>query len=368
MNIPFVDLRAQYASIKTEIDIAIHDIIENTAFIGGEALKIFESKFALFCEAKHCIGVGNGTDAICIVLKAMGIGEGDEVVVPANSFIATSEAVTLAGAKVVFCDVDPDRYTIDPTLIEKKITPKTKAIIAVHLYGCPAEMDSINQIAHKHGLFVIEDAAQAHGALYKGCKVGTLGDAACFSFYPGKNLGAYGDGGAIVTNDDDLAKWVRMYANHGRIGKYNHEFEGTNSRLDGLQAAILGVKLGHLQKWTDARLIKAKKYNELLAKCKGVACPVIPDDTIPVFHLYVIRTDRREELQVFLKASGVSCGVHYPIALPNLDAYSYLGHSKQDFPVSSAYQEQLLSLPMCPELTEDQIAYVAERIIQFMAQ
>ena len=364
MNVPFVDLKAQYLSIKEEMDNAIQYIIENTAFIGGDALKTFESRFAEFCGANYCVGVGNGTDALWIVLKSLGIGNGDEVIVPANSFVATSEAVTMAGAKVVFCDVDKARYTIDPALIESKISSRTKAIIPVHLYGCPADMDSINEIARKYQLYVIEDAAQAHGAVYKGQKVGTLGDAACFSFYPGKNLGAYGDGGAVVTNNGELAKKVRMYANHGRIGKYNHEFEGVNSRLDGLQAAVLNIKLNYLQKWSDDRLRNARRYNELLADCSSVICPIIPEETIPVFHLYVIRTEQRDALKDFLKENGISSGVHYPIALPNLDAYKYLGHTAGDFPISSMYQEKILSLPMYPELTDEMIKWVVGKVIE----
>jgi len=365
MKIPFVDLKAQYNSIKAEMDPAIKNIIENTAFIGGDAVKTFESNFATFCNAKNCVGVGNGTDALWIVLKSLGVGSGDEVIVPANSFVATSEAVSMAGAKVVFCDADKSRYTINPSLIEEKITSKTKVIIPVHLYGCPADMDPINVIAKKYNLFVIEDAAQAHGAVYKGKKVGTLGDVACFSFYPGKNLGAYGDGGAVVTNNDDLAKRVRMYANHGRIGKYNHEFEGANSRLDGLQAAVLNVKLKHLQGWSDARLSNAHRYNELLSNCPFVTCPIIPKETSPVFHLYVIRLDRRDELKDFLGQNNISSGVHYPIALPNLDAYKYLKHEPEDFPVSSTYQKTILSLPMYPELTNEMIQWVAEKIKEF---
>jgi dTDP-4-amino-4,6-dideoxygalactose transaminase len=253
MDIPFVDLKSQYMGIKDEIDAVISQVISKSAFIGGAYVHSFETAYAAFCNVKHCIGVGNGTDALFITLKALGIGPGDEIITAANSFIATSEAITMAGAKVVFVDINPQTYNIDTSQIERKITKKTKAIIPVHLYGQPANMDPILDIAEKYNLSVVEDAAQAHGALYKGRAIGSIGDMACFSFYPGKNLGAYGDGGAITTNNDEFALKARMIANHGRIDKYDHEIEGVNSRLDGLQAAILMVKLQHLIQWTENR-------------------------------------------------------------------------------------------------------------------
>lgn len=249
MRVPFADLRTQYLSIESEVDLALESIFCESSYIGGEDLNKFENRFAEYCNAKYCVGVGNGTDALWISLKMLGIGSGDEVIVPANSFIATAEAVTLAGATVVFCDVDPSRYTIEANLIESKISENTRAIIPVHLYGCPADMDPINRIAKEYALYVVEDAAQAHGAEYKNKKVGRLGDVACFSFYPGKNLGAYGDAGAVVTNNCELADNIRMFSNHGRKNKYDHLFEGVNSRLDTLQAAILNVKLDHLDTW-----------------------------------------------------------------------------------------------------------------------
>ena len=361
MEIPFVDLKAQYASIKGEIDQAISDVISSSAFIGGPFVKAFESSFAAFCGAKHCIGVGNGTDAIFLVLKAMGIGRGDEVITAANSFIATSEAITMAGARVVFVDIDSRTFNIDPSKLENKITTKTKAIIPVHLYGQPAEMDPILEIARNHGLKVIEDAAQAHGATYKGRRVGTLGDAACFSFYPGKNLGAYGDGGAIVTSDDELAIKARMLANHGRVDKYDHKIEGVNSRLDGLQAAILSAKLPHLSAWTESRRKNAKLYNELLTGISSIETPVEAAEVKSVYHLYVIRVKNglRSQLQQHLKNMGVSTGIHYPIALPALSAYSYLNHRDGDFPTAISASKEILSLPMFPELNEEQIRYTA---------
>ena len=365
MKIPFVDLKAQYESIKEEICEAINKVISNSAFIGGSFLGQFEINYAKFCEVENCIGVGNGTDAIFIALKALEIGEGDEVITPANSFIATSEAISLTGARVIFCDVDENTYNIDTGLIEDKITEKTKAIVPVHLYGQPADMDKIMEIAKKYGLFVVEDCAQAHGARYKGKIVGTFGNIGCFSFYPGKNLGAYGDGGAIVTNHKVLADKMRMYANHGRSEKYHHEFEGVNSRLDGIQAAILDTKLDHLKDWLKRRNDNARLYNSKLEGIKEAIPPVIPDEWDHVFHLYVVRVKKREEIMDYLKGKGISVGIHYPIALPNLKAYKYLGHKPADFPISSKLQGEILSLPMYPELSEPQIDYIIDAIKNF---
>lgn len=366
MKIPFVDLKTQYHNIQSEIDSAISEVIENTAFIGGPFAKAFEDRFAEFCGVQYCVGVGNGTDALFIALKAMGIGPGDEVITVANSFIATSEAITAAGAKVVFVDIDPVTYNIDTRQIENKITGKTKAIIPVHLYGQPANMDPILQIAEKHGLKILEDAAQAHGAVYKGRKIGSIGHAGSFSFYPGKNLGAYGDAGAIVTHDEDLAIKARMIANHGRVQKYDHDMEGVNSRLDGIQGAVLGVKLKHLDNWTEMRRKNAYLYNELLADTP-LTTPAEIDNVRAVYHLYVVRipNGKREDLQPYLKEQGVAIGIHYPIALPNLNAYSYLNHSPGDFPEATKASQEILSLPMYPELQREQIEYVVEKIKGF---
>ena len=367
MNIQLVDLQAQYSNIKTEINAVVSDVISKSAFIGGSYLKSFETAFAGFCNVKHCIGVGNGTDAIFIALKALGIGKGDEVITAANSFIATSEAITMTGARVVFVDIDPRTYNMDPNKLEdylkKRLTPQPKAVIPVHLYGQPADMDSILAIARKHNLKIVEDAAQAHGAFYKGRIIGSLGDMACFSFYPGKNLGAYGDAGAIVTNSDELAVKARMFANHGRIDKYDHEIEGVNSRLDGLQAAILGVKLKHLPEWSEKRMKNAYLYNEYL-KGTDLITPVEIDNVKAVYHLYVVRVqkEKRKQLQEHLKSKGISTGIHYPIALPNLKAYSYLNHNGSDFPEATKASQEILSLPMYPELEEKQIEYVGEKI------
>ena len=367
MNIPFVDLKAQYNSIKPEIDQAMADILTKTAFIGGPAVTSFEEKFAAYCESEFCVGVGNGTDAIFIALKAMGIGAGDEVITVANSFIATSEAITATGARVVFVDINPRTYNIATDQIEARITSRTRAIIPVHLFGQPVDMDPVVALARKHGLKILEDAAQAHGAVYKGRKVGSMGDVACFSFYPGKNLGAYGDAGAIVTKNEKLALKARMIANHGRTEKYNHELEGVNSRMDGLQGAILGVKLNHLNDWTESRRRNAYLYNDYL-KGTGLVTPGEIEEVKAVYHLYVVRvdSDKREDFQAYLKSKGIATGIHYPIALPNLTAYKYLGHTEKDFPEASKASVEIVSLPMFPELREEQIAYVAEQVKGFM--
>ncbi len=370
MEIPFVDLKQQYNSIKKEVDSAINDIIENTAFIKGKAVADFETSYAKAIGVKHCIGVGNGTDALVISMKALGIKPGDEVITAANSFIATSEAISAVGAKVVLVDINPDTYNIDINQTEKKITKKTKVIIPVHLYGQPADMESILAITNNYNLKVIEDSAQAHLAEYqfsssKWQMTGTMGDMATFSFFPGKNLGAYGDAGAIVTDDAALAEKARMYANHGRIAKYDHEFEGYNSRLDGLQAAILNVKLKYIKSWTNQRRNVAKLYTSLLKDIPEIVCPQVENKYRPAWHLYVIRTEKRDELQTFLKSKGIATGIHYPIALPNLKAYQYLGHSPGDFPVATSFQNQILSLPVFPEISEKQIHYIVNNIRSF---
>lgn len=356
-KIPFVDLNAQYLSIKDDIDAVLQRVILDSAFIGGKFVKSFEDSFAEYVGVKHCIGVGNGTDAIAVALRALGVGPGDEVITVANSFIATSEAITMAGARVVFVDCDPATYNIDISKIEAAINPKTKAIIPVHLYGRPADMFQIMKLAGHHGLYVVEDAAQAHGAVIDGQRIGTFGHLACFSFYPGKNLGAYGDGGAIVTTDDDLAQRCRMIANHGRFEKYDHALEGINSRLDGMQAAVLTVKLKHLEEWTEKRRKAAALYSELLQSCH-VVLPTETSDMRSVYHLYVIKVENRQHIQDGLAAAGISTGIHYPIALPNLEAYRYLGHTPGDFPVATQNSGEILSLPMFPELTPEQIECV----------
>lgn len=361
MNVPFVDLRAQYLSIKQSIDDAIFKVIDETAFIGGEYVRNFERDFAALLGARHCIGVANGTDAIYITLKMLGIGPGDEVITTAASWISTSETITQAGATPVFVDIHPETFTINPALIESKITERTKAIIPVHLYGQAAHVGEIKQLCEKHGLYLIEDCAQSHLSEENEKIVGTFGIASTYSFYPGKNLGAYGDAGAVVTNDDSLAEKVRMYANHGALKKHEHKIEGVNSRLDSLQAAILSVKLPHLKEWTAKRIKNADLYLIGL-KNTDVIAPVVRKDTKHSFHLFVVRSNNREALKRHLETNGIQTAVHYPTALPNLPAYKYLKHLPHDFPVATKYQSQILSLPMYPELTEEQINYVCEMI------
>lgn len=356
MKVPFVDLRAQYLSLKDEFDAAILDVVGNTAFVAGKYAAKFEEEFAAYIGAKHCVAVANGTDAIEIALQAVGIGPGDEVIVPANTFFATAEAVHNIGAEPVYVDCEPNFFNIDTTKIEAAISPETRAIIPVHLYGLPAEMDAVMEIARKHGLKVIEDCAQAHGAKYKGRTVGTFGDAATFSFYPGKNLGAYGDAGAIVTNDEETATRARLIANHGQPSKYRHTIVGRNSRMDGIQAAVLSFKLKHLDSWLDARRANAARYNELLAET-GIALPQTPEHIEHTFHLYVIRLKGRDTVAAKLNEAGIDTGLHYPTALPFLETYAS-AYQPSDFPVAHSQMGELLSLPMYAELTGEQIDHV----------
>lgn len=363
MKVPFVDLKSQYLSIKEEIDRAIQEVIDNAEFVGGQNVKNFEDAFARYTGAGHAVGCANGTDAIEIALKAMGIQPGDEVIVPACTWISTAEAVSAIEAIPVFADVLPGLYTIDPEDIERKLTNKTRAIIPVHLYGLPAEMDEIMHIANKHGIQVMEDCAQAHGAIYKDQKVGTFGQAASFSFYPGKNLGAYGDAGSMITEDQEIAEKMRMLCNHGQKGKHNHLIEGRNSRLDGIQAAILKVKLDHIEQWTVARQENARYYNKRLADSSFVT-PLIPDYSSHVFHLYVVQVENREQIRKLLAEKDIGTGIHYPTPLPYLKAYEKLGHKPADFPVSYKQKDKILSLPMFPELTREQIEYVCEALME----
>ena len=346
MHVPFANIQIQYQQLKSEIKAGIDSVLDDFAFINGPYAQKFEEKFAKAIKVKYVIGVSNGTDAIIVALKSLGIGYGDEVITAANSFIATSEAISAVGAKVVFVDCDSDTFNIDANQIESKITTQTKAIIPVHLYGRCADMDKIIKIAKKHSLYVIEDCAQAHLAEYKSQEhgwqtVGTIGDVATFSFYPGKNLGAYGDAGAVVTNNKELGVRIRMFANHGRISKYDHEFEGLNCRLDGIQASILSIKLQYLSEWTESRRRAAKLYNQLLGKIPSVVIPTYQYYQSHVFHLYVIKVDNRDELKEYLKSKNIDTGIHYPIALPNLKAYNYLNHSVNDFPVAAKLSKEI---------------------------
>ncbi len=363
MNIPFVDLKAQYLSIKPEIDHAIQQILENANFVGGQSVKDFEENFSRFMGVKHCIACGNGTDSIEILLQAMGIGQGDEVIVPALSWISTSEAVSYIGATPIFVDID-EYFTIDVAKIEEKITPKTKAIIPVHLYGQPANMPKIMELAKKHNLKILEDCAQAHNATIAGQKVGTFGDCASFSFYPGKNLGAYGDAGAMTTNHEEIAEKARRIANHGQIKKHDHAIEGRNSRMDTLQASILNVKLPHLSTWTQKRQENAKIYTNLLQDNPNIISPKTRENASHVYHLYVIRAQNREALQAKLAQKGIQTAIHYPTALPFLACYKDRNFTKNDFPMAYQCQHEILSLPMYAELSEESIKYVATEIVK----
>jgi len=359
MKVPFVDLHAQYLSIKAEIDSAIAEVIAESAFIRGRHVDSFERVWADALKVKHCVSCANGTDALYIAMRGLGITHGDEVITTAHSWIATSETITQAGGRVVFCDTQKDTFNIDPNLIEARITKSTVGIIPVHLYGQPADMDEIMAIAKKHNLWVIEDCAQAHLATYRGKLVGTFGNAATFSFYPGKNLGAYGDAGCIVTNDDRLADWTATFARHG--GKGEHVIEGINSRMDGLQAAILNVKFPHLPAWTTARRRIAARYNELLGGIDNLSTPKVEANRSHAYHLYVVATDKRELLKKSLGDAGITTSLNYPKALPFYPAYSYLGHKSTDFPVAYQNQSRILSLPIYPEMTDDMIEYVADQ-------
>lgn len=368
MNVPFVDLKAQYLTIKDEIDRSIQDVLNESSFVGGKRVAAFETALSQLYGSRNSIGVGNGTDAIFIALKMLGIGPGDEVITSAISWISTSETITLAGAKPVFADIHPDYFTLDPDAVVSKITPRTRAIIPVHLYGQAAHVGTIAELCKQHQLRLIEDCAQAHLTEENGGKVGLFGDAATLSFYPGKNLGAYGDAGAIITNNDDLAVKMRMFANHGALKKHEHEMEGLNSRLDALQASILAVKIRYLEQWTNLRIAHAAQYTNLLQGIGDIQIPLVRNGTKHTFHLYVIRTKKRDALKKYLGEKGIQVSVHYPTALPNLPAYAYLGHTPADFPVASRYQDEILSLPMYPELSEESIVYVCDAIKQFFAK
>lgn len=361
MTVPFVDLKPQYQSIKDEIDAAIRSVVESAWFVGGPELAAFEEEFAAYCETSHAVGVGNGTDALELALEALGVGPGDEVITQANTFIATASAIVRVGAKPVFVDNDPDTYVINPDLIEQAITPQTKAIIPVHLYGQPADMNPINEIAKRHNLFVVEDAAQAHGARYDGKRVGSLGDIACFSFYPGKNLGAYGDGGAITSNDAGLMERIAQLREHGRTTKYEHAVVGKNSRLDAIQAAVLRVKLRHLDTWSEQRQQAAKWYTARLAD-SPVKTPLIRAGSTHVFHLFVIETDDRDGLAEGLKEAGVATGIHYPLPLHLQPALAHLNISGRALPHCETGAHRILSLPMFPELSLQQVEHVVDAI------
>jgi dTDP-4-amino-4,6-dideoxygalactose transaminase len=359
--VPFVDLKAQYRAIKTEIDAAISRILENSQFVLGPEVAAFESEFARYTGGAHAIGVSSGTSALHLAMLAAGIGPGDEVITVPFTFVATTAAIGYTGAKPVFVDIDPASFNMDPSRIEAAITPRTKAIVPVHLYGQPADLDPILEVARRHNLVVIEDAAQAHGAEYKGRRVGSIADMGCFSFYPGKNLGAYGEGGAVVTNNPEFVRTIRMLRDWGAEKKYLHVLKGYNYRLEGIQGAILRVKLRYLEAWTEARRAHAAQYNQLLAG-SGVGTPAAMAYGRHVYHVYAVRSKQRESLQKALQDHEVQTGIHYPIPVHLLPAYSELGHRKGDFPHSEQAADEVLSLPMFPELTPAQIETVAEAV------
>ena len=360
-GIPLVDLHAQYLTIKESIDAAMRRVVESSTFIGGACVREFEQAYAADYGMAHCVSVANGTDAIYIALRMLGVGAGHEVITSAHSWIATSETISQCGAQPVFVDVD-EYYTIDPELIEAAITPRTRAIIPVHLYGQPADMTRIMSIAARHDLLVIEDCAQAHYASWCGRRVGTFGAAATFSFYPGKNLGAYGDAGAILTNDASLAERMRMYANHGSLRKHDHRMEGINSRLDALQAAILSAKLPHIHAWTRARQQVAGWYEEALRAVPGLRLPRVRESATHVWHLYVVQLQQRDAVAARLAARGIQTGVHYPTPLPLLEAYRRLEVRPGQFPAAVCNARRILSLPIYPELSRQQVELVARAL------
>ena len=380
MKVPFLDLKTQYESIKDEINEAIQQVLDSCAFAGGPFVEEFEENFAEFCQLKHCVGVGSGTEALWLALLALGVGPGDEVITVPNTFIATAEAISFCGAKPVLVDIDECTYTMDPQKLRKfleqecfldestgqPINQQTKrpvrAVIPVHIFGQMANMDPIIEIARAHGLSVIEDACQAHGAQYKGRPAGSIGDAGCFSFYPGKNLGAYGEAGAVVTNRPELAERIRALRDHGQAAKYYHETIGWNARMDGLLGAVLSTKLRHLSDWNEARIKNAQTYNELLSEVAGVITPARAEYAKHVFHIYAIRVQDRDEMISELSKKGIHCGIHYPVPIHLQKAYDFLGLGEGSFPVSEKCAMELVSLPMFPELTDDKIRYVCDKI------
>jgi len=364
MKVPLVDLRRQYEDIKDEVKKVIEEVLESGEYILGENVRKFEQEFANYCEVKYGVGVNSGSDALTLALKAVGVKSGDEVITVPNSFVSTANCIVFSGAQPVFVDIDPETLNLDPERLKEAITKKTKAIIVVHFHGHPADMDSIKEIAEKYGIYIIEDACQAHGALYKGRKVGSLGDVACFSFYPTKNLGGYGDGGIIVTNNEELADKVRSLRNYGRVAPYIYKILGYNSRLDELQAAILRVKLKHLDKWIDQRRRNASIYSQYLAEIPEIAVPIEKEYAKHVYWVYSIRTKRRDEIQKFLSKNGIETMIHYPIPIHLQECYSYLGYTEGTFPITEKISKEMLSLPMFPELTEEEIRYVVQVIKQ----
>lgn len=362
MNVPFVDFKEQFRAIQDEVRNGIENILEKGNFILGDEAKDFEKNFSAYCDAKYGVGVNSGTDALHFALSALGIKPGDEVVLPTHTFIATALCVSYAGATPVFADIEEDTYNLDPEAFEKAITAKTKAVIPVHIYGQPADMDTINEIARKHNIKVVEDAAQAHGAFYKNRRVGSLGDAACFSFYPTKNLGAFGDAGMVVTSDGHVHESLLMLRDYGRQGRYEHKIKGHNSRLDTIQAVGLDAKLKRLDEWNKMRQQAAEWYREELENVDGVILPNVKPDRTCVFHLYVVRVQNRDDVLEKMKAKGIGVLIHYPIPIHLQEAYQDAGYSKGDFPVAEKMTSEILSLPMFPHMTREQVKYVCQSL------
>jgi len=364
MQVPFVDISRQHETLEPQIQEAISQVFSKSAFVAGAFAEAFEEAFAQYCGVRHAVGVGSGTDALWLALRALGVGEGAEVITVPNSFIATAEAISLCGAQPVFVDVDPVDQLMDVERLEAAITPRAKAIVPVHLFGQTADMDPIMEVAQRYGLWVVEDSCQAHGALYKGRRAGSIGHAGCFSFYPSKNLGACGEGGAVVTNDPQIATKVRVLRDHGQSRKYTHAVIGWNARLDGLQGAILSVKLPHLEAWNEARRRHAKAYKEGLEELEGegLLLPKERESNRHVYHLYPIRVKERDRIMEGLGARGVSCGIHYPVPIHLQEAYRSLGYAPGSFPVAEQCARELLSLPMFPELREEEVAWVIRQV------
>jgi dTDP-4-amino-4,6-dideoxygalactose transaminase len=361
-KVPFLDLKVAHDPLREEFDQAIRRVIDSSAFAGGPFVTKFEEEFATFCDCDHAIGLGSGTEALWLTLLALGIGQGDEVITVPSTFMATAEAISYCGATPAFVDIDERTYTMDPAALEAAITEKTKAIIPVHLFGQPADMDPIIEIARNHKLFVIEDAAQAHGAEYKGRKAGTIGDAGCFSFYPGKNLGAFGEAGAVITNDSELQEKIRILRDHGQVKKYHHAMIGWNCRMDGIQGAVLSVKLQHLKAGNELRRAHALKYNQAFASVEQLIAPVEASYARHVYHVYAIRVQERAEVMEHLTNKGIGYGVHYPVPIHLQEAYRGLGYEKGAFPVAERTAEEFLSLPMFPELKQTQLDLVIEAV------
>uniref|UniRef100_C6E402 Glutamine--scyllo-inositol transaminase n=1 Tax=Geobacter sp. (strain M21) TaxID=443144 RepID=C6E402_GEOSM len=365
MKVPFLNLKAQYDSIAHEVEQSIREVLSTCAFSGGPYVQKFEEEFASFCGCKWAVGVGSGTDALWLALLGLGVQPGNEVITVPNSFIATAEAISLCGAQPVFIDVGEESFTMNPALLEQAISPRTRAIIPVHLYGQTADMDAILAIADRHGIPVVEDACQAHGAEYKGRSAGSMGVAGCFSFYPGKNLGAYGEAGCVVTKDEELAKKLRMLRDHGQSQKYYHQLVGINGRMDGIQGAVLSAKLKYLDSWNAFRRTHASFYQEALAEVRALKIPKEMPYAKHVYHVFAVRSPDREGLKQVLNASGVECGVHYPVPIHLQQAYAGRGEGEGSFPVAERVAKELLSLPMFPELTAGQVSYICDQIKRF---